>query len=122
MHAQFLTSDGYLWASLDPENLLLPPADIVLKHGGSVSGSWKVLFIVDAYPTRPTVDDSSSPELQSWDAGQATDGVMLAIQELRKQIGRPFGWYGVTPLMIYRDIPPYSAQDSLDLKPVAPNT
>jgi len=58
----------------------------------------------------------------TWDAGQATDGVMLAIQELRKQIGRPFGWYGVTPLMIYRDIPPYSAQDSLDLKPVAPNT
>ena len=110
MHAHFLTNDGRLWASLDPDNLLLPPAGIVLKHGGTVGGSWKVLFTVDAYPTLPSLDDSA-PELRSWDAGQAADGVMLAIHELRKQICRPFGWYGVTPLMIYRDIPPWSTQD-----------
>jgi hypothetical protein len=57
MHAHFLTNDGRLWASLDPDNLLLPPAGIVLKHGGTVGGSWKVLFTVDAYPTLPSLDD-----------------------------------------------------------------
>jgi hypothetical protein len=114
MHAHFLTDNGFLWASLEPENLLLPPADIVLKHGGTVGGSWKILFILDAYPSR-----DSTPELRSWDAGQATDGVMNAIHELRKQIGRPFEWYGVTPLMVYREIPPYSAQENLDLSPAA---
>jgi|HubBroStandDraft_1064217.scaffolds.fasta_scaffold16844_3 hypothetical protein len=115
MHAHFLTDNGFLWASLEPENLLLPPADIVLKHGGTVGGSWKILFILDAYPSR-----DSTPELRSWDAGQATDGVMNAIHELRKQIGRPFGWYGVTPLMVYREIPPYSTQGNLDLSPTTP--
>jgi hypothetical protein len=112
MHAHFLTDNGLLWASLDPESLLLPPADIVLKHGGTVGGSWKTLFILDAYPSL-----DSTLELRSWNAGQATDGVMNAIHELRKQIGRPFGWYGVTPLMVYREIPPYSAQENLDLAP-----
>jgi len=112
MHAHFLTKGGFLWASLDPQNLLLPPADIVLKHGGVLGGSWKVLFILDAYPSETT-----APEVPSWNAGQATDGVMNAIHVLRTQIGRPFNWYGVTPLMVYREIPPYSAQENLDLAP-----
>jgi hypothetical protein len=60
MHAHFLTDYGLLWASLDPANLLLPPADIVLKHGGTVGGSWKILFILDAFPGR-----DNTPELRS---------------------------------------------------------
>jgi hypothetical protein len=110
MHAHFLTSEAFLWASLEPENLTVPSADIVLKHGGLVSGLWKVLSVLDAFPIY-----GPAPELRSWSAGQATDGVLAAINILRTQIGRPQDWFGVTPLMIYRDIPADIGQQSLDL-------
>ncbi|HYL73277.1 MAG TPA: hypothetical protein VEU96_03680 [Bryobacteraceae bacterium] len=110
MHAHFLTSEALLWASLEPGSLTVPSADIVLKHGGLVSGSWKVLFVVDAFPVY-----GDPPEFHSWSAGQATEGVLNAINLLRTQIGRPHDWFGCTPLMIYRDIPPDSGQESLNL-------
>lgn len=111
MHAHFLSNEGFLWSSLESGNLTVPSADIVLKHGGLVSGSWRVLAVVDAFPNY-----GAAPELNSWSAGQATEGVLTAINSLRAQIGRPQDWFGVTPLMIYRDIPPYTGQESLDLE------
>src|SRR5207248_3475172 len=44
VHAHFLTRSGTMWASLSPEHLLLPPADITLKYGGHVLGAWRMLF------------------------------------------------------------------------------
>jgi hypothetical protein len=107
MHAHFLTECGYLWASLEPQNLMVPPADIVLKHGGSVSGTWKVLFLLDAYPEFGQV----APTAQSWSAGDATEGVLNALHILRSQIGRPFHWFGITPLLIYRQVSQNSQED-----------
>lgn len=111
MHAHFLTTDGYLWAALEAQYLTVPASDIVLKYGGSLSGQWKVLFVLDSYPETGL----STASADSWAAGQATDGVFNAIRAIRELIGRPFGWFGVTPLMIFREIPPYAGQGSLPL-------
>lgn len=109
MHAHFLASEELLWASLNPQYLTVPNADIVLKYGGHVSGSWKVLFMVDAFP-----DDGREPT--SWAAGEATEAILRAIHALRSQIGRPNGWFGITPLLIFREILASTHQASLALE------
>src|ERR1039458_8401086 len=49
IHAHFLTRDGSLWSSLRPSDLVIPTDDLTLKHGGTISGTWKFLYILDAY-------------------------------------------------------------------------
>ena len=108
IHAHFLTDGGFLWSSLDASDLMVPTNDIVLKHGGSISGEWKLLCLLDAFPA-----DFSVPDFEHWTAGPATDGVLTAMHAVRMQIGRPAQWFGVTPLLIYRHIGPYRPQSSL---------
>jgi hypothetical protein len=109
IHAHFLTKDAVLWSSLQPENLTIPMTDLTLKYGGTVSGSWKILYLLDAWP-----DTGEPPDVSSiWSAGQMMDGILTAIHALRTMMGRPTSWFGITPLMIFRDIagwkPPVSA-------------
>jgi len=99
IHAQFLTEEGYLWSSMQTENLTIPADDLTLKYGGTVSGAWKLLFVLDAW-----ADRGDPPDLQNWSAGDVTNGVLTAMHALRTQFGRPSGWLGITPLMIFRSI------------------
>jgi hypothetical protein len=99
IHAHFLTSEALLWASLQAENLTIPTADLTLKYGGTVSGSWKLLYLLDAWS-----DSGEPPDVSSvWSAGQMMDGILTAMHGLRTLIGRPANWIGITPLMIFRD-------------------
>jgi hypothetical protein len=97
IHAHFLTRDAFLWSSLQPGNLTIPITDLTLKYGGSVSGVWKVLYILDAW-----ADRGEPPDVAGWSAGQVIDSVMTAIHGLRTMMGRPPSWIGITPLMIFR--------------------
>jgi hypothetical protein len=97
IHAQFLANDAFLWSSLQPSGLTIPTSDITLKYGGSVSGLWKLLYILDSWP-----DSGDPPDVANWSGGQLIDGVLTAMHGLRMMMGRPSGWVGVTPLMIYR--------------------
>jgi len=100
IHAHFLTKDAVLWSSLQPENLTIPTADLTLKYGGTVSGSWKLLYLLDAW-----ADSGEPPDVSSvWSAGQMMDGILTAMHGLRTMMGRPANWIGITPLMIFRDI------------------
>jgi hypothetical protein len=100
IHAHYLTRDAALWSSLQPENLTIPTADLTLKYGGTISGSWKLLYLLDAWP-----DAGDPPDLSGvWSAGEMMNGILTAVHSLRGAIGRPAGWVGITPLMIFRDI------------------
>jgi hypothetical protein len=107
IHAQFLTSDGFLWSSLRPSDLVIPADDLTLKHGGAISGQWKILYILDAWP-----DKGAPPDVTGWSGGELTSGVLNAIHGIRITMGRPPGWFGVTPLMIFRAINPPAKQDT----------
>lgn len=48
IHAHFLTREAFLWSSLQQVNLTIPITDLTLKYGGTVSGSWNVVYILDA--------------------------------------------------------------------------
>jgi hypothetical protein len=99
IHAQFLASEGLLWSSLRPADFLIPTDDLTLKYGGTVLGRWKILCILDAYP-----DDGKPPDVSAWSAGDLSNAVLTAMHGIRLIIGRPVGWAGVTPLMIFRAV------------------
>ncbi len=101
IHAQFLTHDGFLWSSLRPADLLIPSDDLALKHGGAISGRWKVLYILDAYP-----DEEKPPDVSGWSGGDLTNGVLTAMHGMRAAVGRTSHWLGITPLMIFRVVNP----------------
>jgi hypothetical protein len=99
LHAQFLTGEAFLWSSLQPGGLTIPTSDITLKYGGAVSGSWKLLYILDCW-----ADTGEPPDVSGWSGGQLIDSVLTAMHGLRTMMGRPAMWIGVTPLMIFRSI------------------
>jgi hypothetical protein len=100
IHAHFLTNDAMLWSSLQGENLTIPTADLTLKYGGTISGSWRLLYLLDAW-----ADAGQPPDVSSiWSAGLMMDGILTAMHGLRTVMGRPANWIGITPLMIFRDI------------------
>jgi len=97
IHAHFLTDSGFLWSSLQPSGLTISVTDLTLKYGGTVSGRWKLLYLVDAW-----ADSGDPPDLTSWSAGPLIDGIHTAMHGLRGMMGRPQTWVGITPLMIFR--------------------
>jgi len=97
IHAHFLTKDAYLWSSLQPGSLTIPVTDLTLKYGGTVSGRWELLYLLDAWP-----DTGEPPDVSGWSGGQMIDGILSAMHGLRTLMGRPAGWVGITPLMIFR--------------------
>jgi len=82
IHAQFLTSDAFLWSSLQQANLTIPTSDLTLKFGGTVSGLWKLVCILDAWP-----DAGDAPDIASWSGGPVIDGVLTAMHGLRTMMG-----------------------------------
>jgi hypothetical protein len=99
IHGHFLTNQGFLWSSLQPESLTMPTTDLSLKYGGQVPGQWKILYLLDAW-----MDKGEPPDFDGWSAGGAIDGILAAMHAMKTIIGRPPNWYGITPLMIFRDI------------------
>jgi hypothetical protein len=100
IHARYLSSDAMLWSSLQPANLTIPITDLTLKYGGTVSGSWNVVYILDTW-----ADAGEPPDVSNiWSAGPLIDTVLLGVHGLRSIMGRPSTWIGITPLMIFRDI------------------
>ncbi|HXM44357.1 MAG TPA: hypothetical protein VN924_24180 [Bryobacteraceae bacterium] len=97
IHAHFLTNDAAAWSSLRPENLTISVSDLTLKYGGTISGLWKVLYILDAWP-----DGGEPPNIAIWSGGQLIDAILTAMHGLRTIMGRPPNWVGITPLMIFR--------------------
>jgi hypothetical protein len=107
IHAHFLTNEGLLWSSLLPESLTIPTSDLTLKYGGTVSGRWNLLYLLDAW-----ADSGDPPDISFWSAGAMMDGILTAMHGLRTLMGRPSNWVGITPLMIFRDISGWTPQVS----------
>ncbi len=105
------TSDNdQIWTTLREGSLIGSSSDLVLKHGMAVRGSWTIVGVLDATPEILPDGEVDEEVVQGQvTASQAMPGpfgdVMreLAIP-LRQALGRPFTHYGVTPLMIFREV------------------
>lgn len=106
--AYLLSDTAAAWASISQESLVVPLPDLVLKHGTKIAGEWSMLGILDARPDK--ADSGLSPkeelQLQSISSGPNVASSMVpALGPLvRKLLGRPEHLYGITPLMIFREI------------------
>ncbi|MFK5596505.1 hypothetical protein ACFZ8E_05805 [Methylobacterium sp. HMF5984] len=98
------------WATISHESLTTTPTDLMLKHGIVLRGLWTVIGILDAFPDMkiPTEED---PNPQSFDeiaiptfekdfARAAAEFGGMA----RELIGRPRNMFGVTPILIFREV------------------
>jgi hypothetical protein len=109
-----VTPDYAVWATVEPQYMAGTVADITLKHGGKVAGSWSMVAILDARP----FEVHDNPEDHDYDdimsgldkarIGMFSDNVWKIATELaqptRQALGRPIISYGVTPLIIFREI------------------
>lgn len=97
-----VTGNEQVWCTLNREGLTFEPTDIVLKFGKSIPGEWAVIGILDAVP-----DSQPSGEIQNVDylSGGGVAKLMDAVTPMvRTFLGRPYDAYGITPLLIFREV------------------
>jgi hypothetical protein len=91
-----------VWSSLGEDGLSVTIDDLLLKHGGTAAGDWNVLGIVDALPNAEPL--AVDPYYQDDSAGSA---IATLFTSLRPKMGRPDKAFGMTPLMIFREVAGY---------------
>jgi hypothetical protein len=118
VHAQLNKDDTSVWCSLKPDSLVVSSDDIFLKHGVGIPGLWHMLGVLDAHPDPitvsspeeefaaaqraiPTGDASSMITLVTRGFGGFIDGIAPFCRLL---LGRPSRSYGLTPLVIFREV------------------
>jgi hypothetical protein len=92
------------WATVKEEYLVTEASDLVLKYGGTLDGVWKVVGIADALPS--TFDGQLVGNLDFENNIEAF-GMKLTkamAPMARVFLGRPSDAYGLTPLVVYREI------------------
>ncbi|WP_126423494.1 hypothetical protein [Asticcacaulis excentricus] len=95
-----------VWFNLSRDSMTVSSTELLLKHGVSIPGTWHVIGVFDAYP-----DDEPHPEFGDLSllTSAATFGGFGAViggfvPVIRQVMGRPAGAYGVTPLMVFREV------------------
>lgn len=101
IQASVTSASASAWATLQEDCLATTPGNLLLKHGLVISGEWSMLGIVDAQPDLVLNDQETDFE----------GGVQMAakLMELfapiaRNLLGRPTDAFGITPLMIFREV------------------
>lgn len=99
LEMHLLTEHGVAWATLERDSLITSSQDIALKHGSSLPGEWHMLGILDAKR------DDADPDV--WDQLPTTEfasAMRQLLRGIRETIGRPAGYFGVTPLLLFRTV------------------
>ncbi|WP_370308293.1 hypothetical protein [Sphingobium abikonense] len=86
------------WCNLEPQHMRIPLGDFALKHGAHIPGEWHAIGILDARPESDD-DDYDIP----YQNGLGSAYMQLAFP-LRFMMGRPIGTYGITPVLLFRQL------------------
>ena len=103
----FRTESGQrIWSTLRADGLVTPASELALKHGATLDGIWHVVGIKDADPIRDLAAlEAQEQRLQRDFADVPFVGESVIVSSaLRRMFGRPVGAYGVTPVLIFRQI------------------
>lgn len=85
------------WSTLKSEGINISTDDLLLKHGSLLEGRWYILGILDAYHDRQNSKETSFlPSLQN--------GLTEFSKLIRPEFGRPNDYFGITPLLIFREV------------------
>lgn len=106
---QATLSNGFfnrVWCTLLADGLSTATSDLMLKHGGGIPGNWSVVGILDARPpNRFASPESLSPEPDFSDGKDLGAKILELLAPITKNmLGRPDEAFGITPLLVFRDI------------------
>jgi hypothetical protein len=111
LQATVLDDEFRVWCCLSEASLVGLSSDIILKHGSYIPGEWSLLGVLDAYPdVRPDPVAGQAPtqsidEMVAVLAGTVVGTVAAQMAPAAREIlGRPRIAYGVTPLLIFREV------------------
>jgi hypothetical protein len=106
-----VTPEATAWSTIDPLYFVGAVEDLLLKHGAKLPGAWSMVGILDARPWEERDDDDYDDWLSVDDRiriGGLTENIWKVAIDLagpaRQALGRPLFSYGVTPLIIFREI------------------
>ncbi len=110
IQATIRQDDWTVWSSLRDDSLVVPASELLLKHGVGIAGEWHMLGILDAQPDEPD-DLSQTYVLDQLLAAMSLGGMAGQIvgqlgPAVRLMLGRPSNAFGMTPLLIFRDVSP----------------
>jgi hypothetical protein len=108
LQVRLFSNKGSFWSTLDENSVVGRASDLMLKHGALLGGQWHMLGVLDAFPYNPqyrTEDGKAMPEflaeLAETGIGQMIARLAPAVQPI---MGRPASAWGITPLLIFRDV------------------
>ena len=101
-----LGEEDKVWCSLLRSGLVCTTGDLLLMHGEQLEGVWHVLGILnchnhEAVPFPRNAHDEVAAQENS---GMVTEAFRAITPFGRMFLGRPSDAYGLTPLMVYREI------------------
>ena len=100
-----VTDDFAVWAAAADEALVAPMSELILKHGQKVAGQWSMLGILDALPWEQA--EMMNP-LEMVRVGMTQESISNAALQMapaiRRALGRPLLSYGMTPLLVFREV------------------
>jgi hypothetical protein len=104
-HVHIVTEEYAVWGPAAEGALVSQMGDLVLKHGPKVAGEWSLLGILDALPYE---SGEGMTALEQVLVGMTVENVSKVPLQLapfvRQALGRPLLSYGVTPLLIFREV------------------
>ena len=91
-----------VWCGLSQDGMSMLASDIFLKHGTEIPGKWHALGILDAKPVAIIEPDQD----EDFSDGQEMAAKMMALLApvTRQLVGRPEDHFGITPLLIFREV------------------
>lgn len=95
-----------VWCDLRDESLLVSSAGMMLKQGVVLSGTWDILGILDALPdSQASQSNTHLNEAKMLQSLTEIANVMASLGPIARQaLGRPNEAYGITPLLIFREV------------------
>lgn len=101
LQVDFINEAGQtIWMTINRDYLTINPDDMVLKYGSSLPGEWYVIGFIDALPE--TEEDFT--DNLSFEPSPMKDGIQGMLPAIRELAGRSINSYGMTPLVIFRNI------------------
>ena len=99
--------DMAVWAPVSDGCLVTPMSELILKHGQKVAGDWSMVGILDALPFEQGELLSPLEMIQVGLIGDNLSKLALSLASpLRQIMGRPLLSYGITPLLVFREVAP----------------
>ncbi|MCU8695849.1 MULTISPECIES: DUF6414 family protein [Enterobacteriaceae] len=101
LQVDFINEAGQtIWMTINRDYLTINPDDMVLKYGSSLPGEWYVIGFIDALPEA----EEDEIDTLSFEPNSMKDGIHGMLSGIRGLAGRSSNSYGMTPLVIFRNI------------------